>query len=85
LQKQLDSDPKDWKRFAWYLERIFPDQYADKTKSSVAVLNQVNTAAAAAPVDKELLDKLSARMERCLAIERKADRDAIERKTDRQD
>jgi hypothetical protein len=31
------------------------------------------------------LDKLSARMERCLAIERKADRDAIERKTDRQD
>src|SRR6516225_5183595 len=29
LQEKLEAEPKDWKQWAWYLERIFPEQFGD--------------------------------------------------------
>jgi hypothetical protein len=54
LQEKLENDPKDWKKWAWELERIFPNQFADKSKP--VVVNQVTALQGTPPTaDPELL------------------------------
>jgi hypothetical protein len=41
LHKQ-ETDPSDWKRFAWQLERIYRSQYGDPAKIGVQINQQFN-------------------------------------------
>jgi hypothetical protein len=63
-----------WHAVAWWLERTCPEEFGQKPKPLVNVQNVVAQSNRAA-VDDAMLERLSARMERYLAIERKCERE----------